>query len=205
MNNFDVIMGDVSHLLKTDSVFQSAFPQGTAIKQSWGEPTMAGLIRIVIGQQISNKVAQNLWTKFKADIDPNNPDEILAAGEDQLKSYGLSRQKIGYVRGLAQAVKDTKIDVASWIHADDEYVRQQILSLKGFGPWSAQVFMLFHLCHRHIWPAGDLGIQIGLQKYLGLADRPNEKETENHRHLFEGRESAAALLLWELKGDKLTP
>ncbi len=192
MSNFDLIMDDVNHLLRQDTIFASAFPNGTEIKQSWGEPTMAGLIRIVIGQQISNKVAQNLWVKLQADINPNNPVEVLAADEAQLKSYGLSRQKIGYVRGLAQAVQDKTIDIDSWVQADDEFVRSEILSLKGFGPWSAQVFLLFHLCHRHIWPAGDLGIQIGVQKYLKLDTRPTEKETETRRQLFEGRESAAA-------------
>jgi len=166
---------------------------------------MAGLIRIVVGQQISNKVAQNLWVKLITDINPNNPDDILNADETQLKSYGLSRQKIGYVRGLADAVKNNQVDIASWATKTSDVVRDEITSLKGFGPWSAQVFLLFHLCDRHIWPAGDLGVQIGLQKYLGLNDRPNEKQTRDKKDLFENRESAAALLLWELKGDKLTP
>ena len=202
MSAFQIIMDDVAYLLAQDDVFRGAFPNGTKIKQSWGEPTMAGLIRIVIGQQISNKVAQTLWTKLTSEIDPNNPDDVLKVDDDQLKSYGLSRQKISYIRGLANAVKDGAINIITWAEMDSTDVEKEILNLKGFGPWSAQVFLLFHLCDRHIWPAGDLGIQIGLQYYLKLSDRPTEKETEAYGKNFKGRESAAALLLWELKSLK---
>lgn len=164
---------------------------------------MAALIRIIIGQQISNKVANTLWAKLTADINPNDPQAYLIASDEQLKSYGLSRQKIGYVRGVAQAVQDKAIDIESWIDKDDAIVIKEITALKGFGPWSAQMFMMFHLCHRHIWPAGDLGIQIGLQHYFDMDERPNEKQSLSMQSHFAGRETAASFLLWAMKGDTL--
>lgn len=164
---------------------------------------MAALIRIIIGQQISNAVANTLWLKLTNAIDPNEPDAYLLAEDEQLRSFGLSRQKIKYARGVAQAVKDQTIDIATWIEKDDATVIAEITALKGFGPWSAQMFMMFHLCHRHIWPAGDLGLQLGLQKYLDAPEKPNETETLALKSQFEGRETAAAFLLWALKGDDL--
>jgi DNA-3-methyladenine glycosylase II len=200
---FAIILQDVEALKTHDPVFNQAFDKDFQVKRERGEVNMAALIRIVIGQQISNKVANSLWQKLARDIDPNNPDCYLNESEDQLKSYGLSRQKIAYVRGVAQAVKDGAIDIQSWIEMDDAQVMREITALKGFGPWSAQIFMMFNLCHRHIWPAGDLGIQLGLQRYFNLPDRPNEKETLFMQSHFEGKETAASFLLWALKGDKL--
>ena len=107
------------------------------------------------------------------------------------------------MRGLAEAVKDHVIDIQSWIEANDEIVMKEITSLKGYGPWSAQMFMMFHLCHRHVWPAADLGIQIGLQHYFDLDERPDEKQAKTMQSHFEGRETAASFLLWALKGDQL--
>jgi DNA-3-methyladenine glycosylase II len=196
-----IILQDMKNLQKHDAVFSKMDANAAEMIRTRGNVDMAGLIRIVIGQQISNKVATNLWSKLTTDINPNDPDQILNAPEDQLKSYGLSRQKIVYVRGLANRVQLSEIDIQSWVQKDDETVRAEILSHKGFGPWSAQIFMMFHLCHRHIWPAGDLGIQIGLQKYFKLDDRPNEKEAEAMKSHFKGHETAASYWLWALKGD----
>ena len=200
---FALILKDVDYLLNRDPVFIAAFPKDFDVKRERGQADMAALIRIIIGQQISNKVANTLWQKLVADIDPNDPQSYLNASDDQLRSYGLSRQKIMYVKGVASAVKNRDIDIASWIDMDDETVIKSITALKGFGPWSAQMFMMFNLCHRHIWPAGDLGLQLGLQIYFQLPERPGEKETFTLQKKFEKRETAASFLLWALKGDTL--
>ena len=200
---FSLIMQDVENLKSNDAVFKSHFSKDFIVKRERGEADMAALIRIVIGQQISNKVATTLWQKLTNDINPNDPQDVLKADDEQLRSYGLSRQKIAYVRGLAEAVQNNEIDIQSWIDKDDETVIREITALKGFGPWSAQMFMMFNLCHRHIWPAGDLGIQLGLQRYFEIETRPSEKETLQLKNHFEGKETAASFRLWALKGDAL--
>lgn len=200
---FQCILDDVDYLKANDAVFSRHFPSDYQVKRARGAADMAALIRIIIGQQISNAVANTLWLKLTNAIDPNEPDAYLLAEDEQLRSFGLSRQKIKYARGVAQAVKDQTIDIATWIEKDDATVIAEITALKGFGPWSAQMFMMFHLCHRHIWPAGDLGLQLGLQKYLDAPEKPNETETLALKSQFEGRETAAAFLLWALKGDDL--
>ena len=136
-------------------------------------------------------------------MNPENPDEILNISDEQMRSYGLSRQKIGYVRGLALAVKNRDIDIHSWVHLSSDDVLKQIVSLKGFGIWSAQMFMMFHLGDKNIWPAGDLGIQIGHQDYFNLDVRPNEKQAKEYQKHFENYETAAALLLWDLKDNRV--
>ena len=197
-----LIYSDVEWLLENDPVFSKKFSQDYKIDRTFGAPDLASLIRIVMGQQISTKAAASLWQKFTTAFNPNDAIVILGASDDDLRACGLSRQKITYIRGLVQAVSDGTIDIASWTDKSDDIVQRDITSLKGFGPWSAQMFLMFNLCRRHIWPAGDLGIQIGLQRYYNLNDRPNEKAAKAMVSDFNGRETAAAFLLWDLKEDK---
>ncbi|PCI00336.1 MAG: hypothetical protein COB76_03780 [Alphaproteobacteria bacterium] len=193
------IAGDIEWLLTNDSVFLKYFKSGFKLTRSRGEDGMAGLIRIVVGQQISTAAARSLWAKFTDKFDPLNPSDILNGSDDDLRSCGLSRQKVGYVRGLAQAILDRTIEPESWTDKDSATVIEEITALKGFGIWSAQMFLMFNLARPDVWPCGDLGVQNGLQIYLGLANRPTEKETKAKAALFTGRETAAALLLWSLK------
>ena len=194
-----VIRDHIAWYLQNDPVFKTFFPDGYAIERTRGEDGMAGLIRIVIGQQVSTAAARSLWQKFTARFDPHDPATILAAVDDDLRACGLSRQKVTYIRGLAQAIADKKLQPEMWDKKSSDSVIAEITALKGFGLWSAQMFLMFNLARHDVWPHGDLGIQAGLGHYLGLDVRPNEKETLAHAYLFKGRETVAALLLWSIK------
>ena len=194
-----VIASDLRWLLDNDSFFKNHFASDYNPVRSRGHDGMAGLIRIVIGQQVSTKAAASLWQKFTDQFNPADPHPLIAAEDDVLRGCGLSRQKVGYVRGLAQAIAEKTLQPESWHNKSSDDVIAEITALKGFGLWSAQMFLMFNLARPDIWPHGDLGIQTGLGIYLGRDERPSEKETMGHRHLFEGRETAAALLLWGIK------
>lgn len=193
------IAGDIAWLLRNDPVFKKSFDKDFTIERPKGEEGIAGLIRIVIGQQVSTAAARSLWGKFTDRFDPQNPQQILDATDETLRECGLSRQKVGYVRGLAQAILDQTILPKSWDGKDSQIVIDEITALKGFGLWSAQMFLMFNLARPDIWPHGDLGIQNGVKIYLGTETRPTEKDTKAKGELFKGRETAAALLLWSLK------
>ena len=193
------IKADLEWLLKNDQKFIQYFGDDFTIQRDKGEEGMAGLIRIVVGQQVSTSAAQSIWQKVISQFDPYDPAVFLEATEDDLRACGLSRPKIKYIKGLAQAITDKDIDIPSWNNKDTSQVTGEITFLKGFGLWSAHMFLMFNLARPDVWPCGDLGIQIGLQTYLGADDRPNEKETAAQAHLFKGRETAAALLLWSIK------
>jgi DNA-3-methyladenine glycosylase II len=130
----------------------------------------------------------------------NDPRAILAMPDDDLRSCGLSFQKIKYIRGLADAVANDQIDFRALKRAPDDQVIAVLTSLKGFGVWSAQMILIFTLARPNVWPAGDLGVQEGLRLYRRLPDRPTAKETESYGlKKFTPHASAAALLLWRLK------
>lgn len=199
LTNDPRIASDIQWLLQNDKFFKNHFPQDYSIERPRGEEGMAGLIRIVIGQQVSTAAAKSLWAKFTAQFDPNNPQPILNADDDSLRACGLSRQKISYVRGLAAAILDNTLQPETWDNKSSTDVIKDITALKGFGLWSAQMFLMFNLARPDIWPHGDLGIQIGVGKYLKMNNRPTEKETLAAGYYFKNRETAASLLLWSIK------
>lgn len=193
------IAADLEHLLKNDEIFAAYFPQGYAVKRLRGDAGMAGLIRIIIGQQVSTAAARSLWTKFTDRYDPDDPLSLIEAGDENLLACGLSRQKIAYIRGLARAMAEQTLRPDSWRDKDDAAVIAEITALKGFGLWSAQMALMFSLARRDIWPYGDLGIQNGLKIYLKRDIRPDLDEAKKaHKH-FKSRGTAASLLLWSIK------
>ena len=193
------IQAGLDHLLHHDSRFQELLPDGHVKHRENLVAGLSGLSRIVIGQQISAKVAATLWERYQGICDPGNPDSVLSVSNDQLRSCGLSARKIDYVRGAARAIRDGHINPDQWYEWPQDHVYDEIIALKGFGPWSAQIYLLFYLGKGDVWPAGDLGIQIGLQKYARLAARPDEAQTVILGEDFAPYRSAAALLLWDIK------
>lgn len=194
-----VIAANINDFLADDSVFSVYFPKGFSMERERGLGGLAGLTRVIIGQQVSTAAARSLWTKFTDRFDPHDPVPVIGASDEALRACGLSRQKIGYLRGLAQSIHEGSLQPDSWSGKDDETVIAEITALKGFGLWSAQMVLMFHLARPDIWPYGDLGIQSGLQIYLDLPERPDHKATQAAYELFAGRATAASLLLWSIK------
>src|SRR6185369_8611032 len=94
---------------------------------------------------------------------------------DSLRACGLSRQKQGYARSLSELVVSGELDLHA-LPADDEEAIEQLTRIKGIRPWSAEIYLLFAEGRPDIWPAGDLAIQAGLGRILGLEERPSEKQ-----------------------------
>jgi DNA-3-methyladenine glycosylase II len=154
------------------------------------------LLRTIIGQQVSVKAAQSIWNKLEANLgDLKNPRTVLAAEEGTLRANGLSHQKQGYAISLAQLVVDGEVDLFN-LPADDEEAITLMTKVKGIGRWSAEIYLLFAEGRPDIWPAGDLAVQIGLGKILGLDDRPTEKKTRDIAEKWRPHRGAAAIFTW---------
>ena len=154
------------------------------------------LMRTIVGQQVSVAAAASMWRKFEAfageDLDP---EKILAAEFDTLRACGLSRQKQGYMRSLCELVVSGDLDFES-LPADDEAAIAQLTRIKGIGRWSAEIYLLFAEGRGDIWPAGDLAVQAGLHKILGLDARPSEKQTRELAEGWRPYRGAAAIFTW---------
>lgn len=190
---------DIQFLLENDSVFKKANIKISNF--SWGQrdDMFTSLMRTIVGQQLSVKAAATIWQRVVDGVGDISPKGFLKLDDETFRGYGLSRQKISYVRGLAEAVK-AKTFIPNSLHdMDDEDVLQSITSLKGFGEWSAQMVLIFTLHRPDIWPTGDLGVREGVRLYKKSIERPDIQATEKFGNKFKGRRTSAALLLWKLK------
>jgi DNA-3-methyladenine glycosylase II len=154
------------------------------------------LMRTIVGQQVSVAAAASMWRKFEdyagAELDPQR---VLDADSDTLRACGLSRQKQGYMRSLCELVVTGELDFSA-LPKDDEAAIAQLTQIKGIGRWSAEIYLLFAEGRPDIWPAGDLAVQAGLHKLLGLEERPSEKATRDLAEKWRPHRGATAIFTW---------
>lgn len=156
----------------------------------------ATLLRTIIGQQVSVAAAQSIWNKLEAALgDLTDPGTVARASDDDLRAAGLSRQKAGYARSLADEVTSGRLDLMH-LPADDEEAIAQLVTIKGIGRWSAEIYLLFAEGRPDVWPAGDLAVQIEIGRILGHAERPGEKAVRALAEAWRPHRGAAAILAW---------
>ena len=154
------------------------------------------LLRTIVGQQVSVAAAASMWRKLEAHLGEEMPAEALLAAEfDALRACGLSRQKQGYARSLCELVAGGELDLDN-LPADDEEAIALLTKIKGIGRWSAEIYLLFAEGRPDIWPAGDLAVQAGIGRILGLDERPSEKATRELAERWRPHRGAVAILTW---------
>jgi DNA-3-methyladenine glycosylase II len=156
----------------------------------------ATLLRTIVGQQVSTKAAESVWRKLEGIVGSlDDPANIARASDEQLREAGLSRQKAGYARSLADEVTSGRLDLDN-LPADDEEAIAALIRIKGIGRWSAEIYLLFAEGRADIWPAGDLAVQIEIGRILGHEARPSEKRTRELAEAWRPHRGAAAILAW---------
>jgi DNA-3-methyladenine glycosylase II len=160
----------------------------------------ATLLRTILGQQVSVRSADAVWTKLDALTgDAADPERIAATTDETLRAAGLSRQKASYARSLADEVLSGRLPL-DVLPADDEEAIAALVRVKGIGRWSAEVYLLFAEGRPDIWPAGDLAVQIEVGRILGHAARPSEKLTRDLAEPWRPHRGAAAIFTWHHYG-----
>ena len=156
----------------------------------------ATLLRTIVGQQISFKAADSVWTKLAAAVDPvDDPLVMVATSDETLRAAGVSRQKIGYCRSLAALVAGGTLDLMN-LPDDDEEAIAALTMIKGIGRWSAEIYLLFAEGRPDIWPAGDLAVQEDVGRLLGHDVRPGEKLVRDLAEGWRPYRGAAAIFAW---------
>lgn len=158
------------------------------------------LLRTIIGQQVSVHAANAIWNRLHAALGAiGDPAALAAASDETLRGAGLSRQKSGYARSLAERVTAGLLDLRA-LPDDDEEAIAQLIAIKGIGRWSAEIYLLFAEGRGDIWPAGDLAVQVETGRLLGLAERPSERQTRDHAESWRPHRGAAAIFTWHSYG-----
>jgi DNA-3-methyladenine glycosylase II len=137
-----------------------------------------------------------MWAKLEAAFGaPPDLALLLAASDEELRAAGMSRQKAGYIRSLAELVLSRELDLDS-LPEDNEEAIALLTRIKGIGRWSAEIYLLFAEGRPDVWPAGDLAVQVEIGRLLGLADKPSEKQLRELAEAWRPYRGAAAVLAW---------
>ncbi len=160
------------------------------------EPGAHTLLRTIVGQQVSVAAARSMWSKLEAAFgSPPELDLLLAASDEEMRAAGMSRQKAGYIRSLAELVTSGELDLEE-LPQDDEEAIALLTKIKGIGRWSAEIYLLFAEGRADVFPAGDLAVMIELGRLMGLEAKPSEKQLRELAEPWRPYRGAAAVLAW---------
>lgn len=155
------------------------------------------LARIVVGQQVSVAAATSINKKLLDALEGQlTAIAVLDASEELLRSAGLSRQKVSYIQSLATAEATGALVLRSLPQLSDDDAVAVITNIKGFGEWSAHMYLMFSLGRPDIWPVGDLAVREGFRRIQGLEERPSAGKLKPLGDDFRPFRSALAMLCW---------
>ena len=184
-------------------LFVDQFPELQPIVEALPEvplraraPGFEGLAEIITAQQVSKASAAAIFDRTKAAISPFTAEQLLTLGEEPLIAAGQSRAKQVALLGLAEAVVKDGLDLEGLCDLPVETAIADLTALKGIGPWSAEVFLLFCAGHVDIFPAGDVALQHVVGEVCGLKNRPETKQTRDLANQWAPLRSIAARIFY---------
>jgi DNA-3-methyladenine glycosylase II len=154
------------------------------------------LFNIVVSQQLSTHAAAAIMGRAKNLLPNFNAESVLKLADGELREVGLSKQKVSYIEGLSEAVINGDLVLESLIDMDNETAIKSIVALKGFGPWSAEIYLMFSLQRTDIFPSGDLALLQSLQRLKNLDEKPTPKQAQKIIAHWSPWRSVGSLFLW---------
>jgi len=161
---------------------------------------LTALVGAIVSQQLSTKAAATIFGRLVALFPEGkipSADAIAAQSDTTLRGVGLSGQKVGYLRDLTARIADGRLQLDELEHLSDEHVIERLTSVKGFGRWTAEMFLMFRLHRPDVLPAGDLGIVNAIQRLYRLRKRPDAKRVLRMGEVWKPYRSVASWYLWQ--------
>jgi DNA-3-methyladenine glycosylase II len=163
----------IEHLSAADPILGAVIVAGRDIHPRPHEDLYLALLRAIVSQQISTKAAAAIWKRFQALFPPEGypePREVLALSEDELRAVGLSRQKAGYLKAIAEYNERGLLDYEHLTSLSEEAFTQHLTAIRGVGRWTAQMLQMFALDQPDVFSEGDLGVQNAMRRLYGLEE-----------------------------------
>ena len=155
------------------------------------------LCRTIIGQQISTKAADSIWSKFEIKCNKKIiPDTVLKLTSRSLRNAGLSRQKINYLKNIAKSFKNKSFNMTNLKKMNDDLAIDYITQLKGLGVWSAQMFLMFNLNRLDIFPTKDIGLIRAISKNYKTSYPPSKRFLNRISKIHSGYRSVFTWYMW---------
>ncbi|HTR35691.1 MAG TPA: DNA-3-methyladenine glycosylase [Bryobacteraceae bacterium] len=194
----------IHHLKKADPVLGSLIERVGAYRIEYREPNFETLVRSIVYQQLSGKVAKVILGRLIALMPEGEltPEAILKLRPARMRKAGLSKQKTAYIRDLARKTSRGHVKFETLVEMADEAVIEHLTQVKGIGVWTAHMFLIFALQRHDVLPTGDLGVRTAIRKAYGLEELPLPKQMEEMAAAWRPYCSVASWYLWRsLEGE----
>ena len=155
-----------------------------------------GLSRVIVGQQLSVASANAIWGRLVARVQPFTAVSLLAVPQAELRAAGLSAVKTATLRRLAEAIASGGLDLEALSDAPEAAIHERFTKIKGIGPWTADIYILFCLGRPDAWSPGDLALQHAVRDALDLDERPGPNSMVELAEAWRPWRAVAARLLW---------
>ena len=188
----------ILHLKKADPVLCSLIDRVGAYRMEYREPTFETLVRSIVYQQLSGRVASVIFGRL-AGLMPDSkitPAGILKLTPAKMRKAGLSKQKTAYIRDLARKTSRGAVRFEALPDLADHEVIEHLTQVKGIGVWTAHMFLIFALQRLDVLPTGDLGVRMAIRKAYGMDDLPHPKQIEELALTWRPYCTIASWYLW---------
>jgi DNA-3-methyladenine glycosylase II len=187
----------IIYLKQADPVLAAIIEQVGPYKMNYDEPAFASLAEAIVYQQLHGKAAATIFKRL-TDLTglPLKPQGILKLSEEQMRSAGLSKQKLSYLRDLATKAHSGEVNFAALPELPDAEVIKELTKIKGIGVWTAHMFLMFSLRRPDVLPTGDLGIQMAIRKHYRKRKLPKPAQMEKIAKAWQPYRSVACWYLW---------
>jgi len=183
--------------LKSDAVLAAIIARVGEYRITYREPQFETLVRSIVFQQLNGAAARTIFDRFKLAAGGElTPESILKMRAPKMRKCGLSKQKISYIRDLAQRTAKGKVDFQALHAMDDAEVIATLTQIKGIGEWTAHMFLIFALQRPNVLPTGDLGVRIAIRKAYRKRKLPSPKQMEKIAKSWHPYCSVASWYLW---------
>jgi len=160
------------------------------------DPGFATLVLMILEQQVSLDSARHAFARLTGRLGEVAPAAFLTLDDHELRSIGFSRQKTGYARDLADRIKSGVLDLQSLAALGDDDARSELMTVRGIGPWTADVYLMMVLRRPDLWPVGDVALRIAWKEVKMLEEQPDETAFGEAGEIFRPWRSVAARVLW---------
>ncbi|QDL56738.1 DNA-3-methyladenine glycosylase family protein [Rhodoferax aquaticus] len=184
------------HLVKKDRVMKRLIPMfGDACLQTRGDAFVT-LARSIVGQQVSVKAAQTVWERFAALPPVLTPANVLKLKIDDMRSAGLSVRKVEYLVDLALHFDNGSLHVNAWEAMPDEEIIAELVSIRGIGRWTAEMFLIFHFMRPNVLPLDDVGLIDGISKNYFSGEQVSRSDAREVAAAWAPYCSVATWYIW---------
>ncbi|PVE22348.1 Fe-S cluster assembly protein HesB [Microvirga sp. KLBC 81] len=191
-----VLKRGLKALADADPVMAGLVAEGVTPKLRKRPPGFEGLTWIVVGQQVSTASAAAIWGRLRVILDPPSPERFLSLSDEELRAAGLSAMKVRTIRTAAAAIAEGLLPLDRLHELPADEAHNLLTQVKGIGPWTADIYLLFCLGHPDAFPGGDLAVQEAARIAYGLDVRPDAKALTALAERWRPWRGVAAKVLW---------